>query len=263
MTTNLLIGRPYIGRKATLTGSISADASYPFTNSVMGGRADRVKFGSAATEPYIKHDLGASLTSAVEFLFVAKANLLKAKGAIRLTLSSSSDDASYTSRLGTTAALSTRTYSGPRSEDLIFTSAFNDDVTALNVTAYRYWRLYTGNSGSSKVWEFGKAMFGPWFDMGRDPSFVRPIARDKNDPSERRAGIKLSLEWVGITDAVRNSFFAEIVNYKDIMPIVLYTVSYHDILNEHRTLYGKITKASFKYLSTNSNRVTIDFEELI
>ena len=178
MTTNLLIGRPYIGRNATLTGSVSADSSYPFSNIVMGGRQDRAKFGSAATQPYITHDLGASLTSAVEFLYIGQATLLTARGANNVVLRSSSDNVTYTDRLGTSTALSTRTFSGPRSEDLLFTTAFNNDIGTTSASAYRYWRLQVGNSGSSKTWEIGKAFFGPWFDMGRDPSFVRPIARD-------------------------------------------------------------------------------------
>jgi hypothetical protein len=264
MTSNLLIGRPYVGLNATsITGSISADSSYPFTNAVIGSRAERVKFGSAATQPTITFDLGASLTSAVDFLFIGRADLLKQKGANNIFIRSSSDNSAYTTRLGTTSALSTRTFSGPRSEDLIFTSAFNDDTSGVSASAFRYWRLQVGNSGSSKIWEFGKAIFGPWFDMGRDPSFVRPIYRDKETNGERRAGVNLSLTWNGVTDAVRNNFISQIYKYRDVMPIVLYTTTYHDILNEHRTLFGRIKQAKFEYICVGYHKITVDFEELI
>jgi hypothetical protein len=69
----------------------------------------------------IKFDLGASVTKALSYAFIARANILKSQGATEALIESSPDNAAWTSRIGTTANFQSKTFSGPRSEDLMTT----------------------------------------------------------------------------------------------------------------------------------------------
>jgi hypothetical protein len=264
MPSNLLIGYSSTALDATLTlVSGSADSSYPLANIALGDRGKIFRLSAAANEVEIKMDLGASATATTSYLFVARANLLKAQGATKLTLRSSADDVTYTDIIGTNSGLQTRTFTGPASEDLVFTATLNDQIaSSLPSTARRYWRLKFGDSVVSKAWNFSKVFCGEWFDMGRDPVAPLTMKRERDSDSARRARYELTLEYQGVTDAKVEEFMTRVWQRKDVAPVVLYD-SGNVLLYGMRTLHCGISSVERTRTHKNVNALRIQLEELV
>lgn len=160
----------------------------------------------------------------------------------------------FTTPLAGTTALDAETLIGPQSED------FLETFTAS--TAYRYWNFWAG-ADVSNDYPVNKVMFGTGFDLGRDPVYPRQIQRRLLAKSNRTQTYGFSFSWEGITDATLASFMSSIFRFKDAMPIVLYTTSYHDVLNEAMAVHCKIASGSFTKVAPDSNKITLEFEEEI
>ena len=106
-------------------------------------------------------------------------------------------------------------------------------------------------------------MFGTGFDLGRDPVYPRSIERRLLKKSNRTQTYGFSFSWEGITDATLASFQSSIFKHIDAMPIVLYTTSYHDVLNEAMAVHCKIVSGNFSKVAPDSNRIKLEFEEEI
>lgn len=262
--TNLLIGYPSIPLAGTVTlVSGSEDSSYPLANITTGSRAKFFRMSSASNLIEIRVDLGASLTRSVDYCFIARASLLKSKGATRALLKGSAADAGYTNIIGTSAALQTRTFTGPKAEDLLFASGYNDQIGgSFPSTAYRYWRFEFGDSVTTGKWDFSKLYFGQFFNMGRDPVYPVTVTRQKTKAGERWPRYRFKLQWQGITDSTRNSFISNILNYKDVSPFVLYDTS-DVVLMGLKTLHCSIISADIRPEKKDVNAITVTFEEVI
>lgn len=263
--TNLLIGYPDIGFRASsvsyTTGTDSTD--HPASNATFGSRNDYVQANGAAGASVIQWDLGAAVTATTEFLFIAGANLTKAQNATRILLYGNNGGGD-TTVIGTSAALQSRTYTGPRSHDLMFASGFNDDVGgSLPSSAFRYWKLEISHAYLLDTWRFRKAYFGLFLDLGHDPvfeafKFASAVQADWN----REPRQVFTLGWKGITNAKRNSFITNIYRYRDVMSVVLYDAGNY-IFNGAKTMHCAITGARFSNRGYMTSDLEVDFEELI
>lgn len=260
MTSNLLIGYAEIPDAASLyLSSGTEDADHPQVNLVGGPRSEYFQLDANTGNVEVRFDLGSNVKAA-EFLFIAGANLLKARGITEMILYSSSDGSSWTSRLGTASGFQTRTFTGPRSEDLMFTSSFNSNSGTPSASTFRYWG-YSVNGATNKK-PHRKAMLGTFFDFGRDPVWPREL-EIRQDYSGARAPYYYGIfNWEGITDA-KVQAFKTLMQKFDVLPVVLYTASYHPILDNHRTLFGHIVSARYDQKVRDSNDVTIVFEESV
>jgi hypothetical protein len=259
--TNFLIGYPDIPLRSTaFTASAAEDPSYPLKNLITGGRGRMFQFNAAQTSYWIKADMGASATASMQFFFLARANMLKKAGVTQCILQSSPNDAAWTNRIGTAANFQSKTFTGPRSEDLLFTQTFNDDAANYTSSAIRYWRI-TGLTASSKMM-FSKFYLGNWFDFGKEP--VVPIVQRRQgyEFKNREARHIFKMSWQGIDDATRQSFNEKILRYKDINPVILYDTA-DLILNDMRTLHAWITDCKVRPITYNRNDISVTFEEAI
>lgn len=262
MTSNLLLGYPEIPALATITLSTGTeDSAHPVKNIISGSRALYFQWSADQTTPTINFDLGASLTKAVDYFFVAGANLLVNDSTTALFLQSSPDNAVWTSRLGTAAALTTRTFGGLNDEDVLFTSTLNSDTGTPTSTAFRYWRYQPGGSAGKRPHR--KAFFGSFFDFGYDPIYPATISRAKNAPGERTPSLRFELEWRGVTNSKVTTFRTEMYKKRDVYPVLLYASSYDYMINNQVTVLARIVEGSFEPESYNSNRVRIVFQELV
>lgn len=259
MTSNLLIGYSDIPRTSTITLSDTQDSNYPSTNLVMGGRGLLFRYNAAVTSAWIKCDAGASGAS-MSYFALCRANLLKTEGVTKAVMASSPNDAAWTDRIGTSAAFQTRTFTGPRSTDLLFTSTFNDQVGAYTASAIRYWRLTM--DGTSGKRHFSKLFLGSWFDMGREPIYPAEHSRAAIVMNGREAPCTFSLSWQGITNTSLNSFIDKIVKYKDIAPVFLYDTNGY-VLNGWTTFHAWVKNVSIQSNIYNQNSLTVVFEEAI
>lgn len=162
-----------------------------------------------------------------------------------------------TARLAGTGTLDTDTLYGAQSRDIV------SNFTAS--TAYRYYYTQIGNPSQTAIdYEHSKQYFGTGFDMGRDPLYSRVFRRDARYPSARDGAVIIELEWEGITDAIRNSFYDKIVKYKDVNPVYLYTTSYHDVLQGMRGVHCRLVSCDMQTgRRYDTNRIKCTFEEVI
>lgn len=265
MASNLLIGYPDIGFRATSVSYTSGTDStdHPASNATYGSRNDYVQANSAAMASVIQWDLGAAVTATAEFLFIAGAKLTKAQNATRILLGANSGGGS-TNIIGTTASLQTRTYTGPRSDDLIFASGFNDDVGgSLPSAAFRYWTLEISHASLTDVWRFRKAYFGLFLDFGHDPVYEGfALSSSVESDWNREPRQPFTLKWKGVTNSKRNSFISNIYRYRDVMGVVLYDTNNY-IFNGAKTMHCSVTGARFSKRTTQTCDIEVDFTELI
>ena len=255
MATNLLWGYSDIPRKGALTVVPDANTSFPATNACLGPRRKVYQSSLSLATHRLTWDLGASVTRAVDYLYIARANLLWSRDSTAaVALESSSDNITWTSRIAS-SPIASGDKVGPRTEDYI--------KTTTQTSAFRYWRLTLNNTGSTSILPaFSKVMFGPAFDFGRDPDWSRALQRTVLNKGVREPRYTLQLEYKGITNAVLQSFNTEIIEYREIAPVVLFTTSvYHELLNNAKALHCLITDFAVTPVSVNSNTISITLEE--
>ena len=268
MTSNLLIGYPSVQFNASSvyypsSPSFGTDSTdYPAANAGVGSRNDYVKSGTAVTHGIVRWDMGASSTVAMEYAFVAGANLIKALGATRLDFWSY-DGVTETIRLGSPTNLQTRTFTGPRSEDLLFATGFNDEVVGtLPTTAYRYWNMHIEGPTAVK-WVFRKCYIGLFFDMGHDPIIKDfKLTSDVRNQWNREPRMSFTLKWKGVTETIRTSFISSIYRYRDVMGLVLYDTGNY-IFNGAKTMHCSLVSATFSNRTVATCDIECNFEELI
>jgi hypothetical protein len=266
MATNLLIGYsdiPFAATSITVSGA-TEDSAQPAINVIMGGRGQAFQTSAVAGVTDLIFDLGASVTKATNFLYVARGKILKQQGSAQALLSSSPDNVTYTSRIGSTANLSTRTFTGPAADDLFYASGFNDEVAGgLPTSAFRYWRFRFGIASPTKKWMVAKLYCGSLFDFGKDPERSE-YERSRMAPStaSREPGVRFSLNWKGISTTLRNSFISSIGRYSDVMPVVLYDIN-DKVFDGWRTLHCTIQSWNWKSRSVFTGDLSVNFEEQI
>lgn len=264
MATNLRLGRPVIPHAATsvdlqldvgLTYTGGAASGYPVENLFGGNRADTFRM----TNPYSNLLLAFTLPSALtaDFLYLANTDVLKAGGATRLILAHHTS-ASYASstREFDLNPLSGETLYGPESKDLIYT--FTETVSR------QYWWVNTLGA-STCLYPMTKLFFGKSFDMGRDPDADGGlvIRRDRPTALRKRAAYSFDVTWSGVSYTKAVSFYQDFVLKRRFQPVVLYTLSYHEVLNNHRAVLCRLLDSTMPPIVTDTNKITATFEEVL
>lgn len=262
MTTNLVIGYPQITVDSTITTSTAFATTAPKENVLSGPRAMYGELATATTELWLKANLGSSQQKTIDFFYIARANILKAMGSTSVLLQGSTDDVSYSNIAGCLATFQSATLYGPRSEDIIFTSELANSThgTLSASPTYRYWRSYFASGDPSKKYPFSKVMYGAWFDMGRDPE-DRHVS-EISGTWDRESRLVYRFAWRGISKTVKESFVTSLINKRE-NGCILYTKSYHDLLNEHRVLHCQIVDYSITVLTEGLFDISATFEEMI
>lgn len=147
--TNLLLAYPAVLRDAaTITADVTYQARSPLKNIVTGGRSSTARVETPTYGPTVTVDMGSGQTRTLEYVVVAKASVVKGLGGTYFYVSQSNDLlGADTHVLGTTTDLQTRTYMGPRNEDLIFTAEVNNQfVQPIPTFAARYFKIRYGQT---------------------------------------------------------------------------------------------------------------------
>jgi hypothetical protein len=257
MPTNLLIGYPDIPLASeSATMSRAASSLYPYTNLFGGNKADLMYVDTPATgDTRLTFSLPSGVTRAANFVYLARANLLKQDAVATITV-----------RAGTTTDYATaatiRTYSsfgstalyGPNADDFI------DSFTTSS--AYRYW-FVNYNSTAASSFAHAKLFFGRAFDIGIDPNAEATITRVRAGGAQRRAIYSFEFSWSGVSYAKAVEMYESIYRLRRHMPLVLFTSSWHDILMGNRVIFCRLLDMSMPPRVTDYCDVSATFEELI
>lgn len=266
MASNLLIAYPQLTVDGTYTSDGAADSSYPASNIITGARTNLAKRSAANTTWWHKFDLGSSQSITIDYLIVARANLLKAMGSKRVKLQASTNDVGYSDVCGVDSTFQSATLYGPRQEDAIFTADLaNSSVGSLPFSgSYRYLKFWAAGEGTepSTQWIFSKAYFGQWFDFGRDPIWGRILRKTTRTESARESAYVVQFSWLGITTTKLNEALSKFLGNRE-QPVFLYTASYTDPLLEHRCLHAIVADYDIQLLTDKCYSVRVTFEELI
>lgn len=258
MAANLLIGNAGlpINAGALYSGSLSADASFPVDNLFGGNRVDRFQLATAASGDYrITLDLGASVTGAANFLYLARANLLQygTVGTVTLKGHTSNTYASGTT-VHNVASFTSATLYGPDAEDYI--------TTFTTSTAFRYWFLNL-NATSATKFPFAKAFFGQYLDLDMDPNDAATVTRVRPTGGRRKPLYTFELTYSGMTYSKMVSLYDTFARNRRHNPAVLFTTTYHDILFGHRVLFCRMLDMTSQPVANDSYDVAVTWEELL
>ncbi len=263
MPSELLIGYPHIPLLSQTTTALALTDSVttPRTNMITGARYDFAQPSTSGTLFSTRYDLGAAVSLSVEYLFIAGARLAFRQGADRMYVQSW-NGVSNTDVVGRKSLLSGATFTGPRAEDLIFVTGFNDTIAAsLPSAVSRYWDLHIGHSATSAAWTVRKAYFGRFFDFGRSPRYPLTQKRFFKNSHNREARHTFEVTWDGVTDAKRTEFINTLGRYADLHPVVLWD-STNVLLNSFRTLHCTMTDFQIEPRQKDVASISITFEEL-
>lgn len=256
MPANLRIGVPLIPLAATSVtlSSGSASTTYPITNLFGGNRTDHFQFASALSgNVQIGFDAGSAM--AADFLYVGGAKRLIAQGVSSINLRSHTAN-TYAS--GADATLSPTFGSGN-----LFGPHGEDYIATFTSVSRQFWWLNT-NAASASVRPIEKLFFGASFDMDRDPDADGGvvITRTRKFGSQRRSLYTLNINWTGVAYAKAVEFYRTFVLTARHQPLVLFTTTYHPVLNDARVIFCRLTEASMPPKVTGICDVSATFEEM-
>lgn len=281
--TSLLIAYPDIPASAMTWKSqasgvdISYADDYPMESLFYGERSNWGIHTSVQTNIELIFDLGLGYSRTVDhFILCGVLNLVQVGIAASAILAGSPDGSAWTNQLGCTTGFSSLTRSGPNSQDIVFTTAFNDTIAG-TLAAYRYWRCKIATSGSSQALWFSKVYCGAFFDMGQEPDYFEwEILSDDVDTWRYPRGHvlmtksthtrnRVTIEWDGVTDAKAASFATTILKNPYRHTVVLYTATYHDVLAGYRALHCRVMadECSIKQVKQDWNNITLVCEEMV
>lgn len=149
MTSNLLIAYPSVLRDAeSITASVDYEDDRPLKAIVTGGRQNTARVNPPDFGPVITITMPSNKKKQLEYLIVAKAHLLKKMDGTKFYVKIS-NPMSEVNAIGTLTGLQTRTFMGPKGEDLIFTSEINNQITNIFPTdEAQQFRIFYGSDAS-------------------------------------------------------------------------------------------------------------------
>jgi hypothetical protein len=261
--SNLVIGIPSYTDNTTLnplatTGTF--ETNLPVKNLLSGARSRLGRLSTATTSYTITTDTGGAATRAVDFLWIARANILKAQGCTRIKLAggTSGDICGLDTTFGAT------TLYGRESEDLILTSELANSTlgTLPNSTSNSTYILTIGRSGvdPSIKWCFSKFMFGAWFDFGRDPETIQIFEQSAYNARSNYNVFKFI--WRGIAESVKDSAVASII-FNRPKGCILYTKDYHMPLLGRRVVHAMLDDYVTRYETEGFYTIELTFKEQI
>ncbi len=253
MATNLLIGHAEIPYASTgVTSAPAAATGYPVTNLFGGNRTEIFRTAANVSGDMII-SLPLATTMSTNFLFVGNVNLLNGENAGGLRLRRST-----VNNYGTSANEISMTLSS----EPLYGSQYTDIIRSFSATtAYQYWWLVISKVGTMYS-PFSKLMFGTAFDMGCDPEVGMEVKRFHDHPAQRRPLYRFSLTWQSVARTKAVSFYNTYAIYKRHRPVVLYTTTFHPVLNGARVIYGRFIEITMPPKVTDVNTITATFEEV-
>lgn len=265
--TNLLIAYPDIPSEvATVTSGATMAELFSHWNLFSKHRYQHAKLNTAAATYTITFDLGpdyADLSNGLDFLYLARADILKANGVTQVVVQSSPDNSAWTTRL-TEASFASATLYGPRSHDYIQVIAATSE--------FRYWRItYTATSCKFK---HAAAWFGRLLDLGVDPEFEINLETPRDNVFRTDSGAEhahrsadprytFDLTWTGVSDANAALFEEKIEARSELQSVALYTAANHTILDGQRLVQCELVRAIVRYVQPNWNIIEAQFRELL
>jgi hypothetical protein len=253
------------------------DTDYPVVSLFSGHRHNYFQLGINVSLLEINFDLGTGNSRSIDHLIVGGCQVLISDAIATARLQGSNDGVSYTNILGGTSNFTSRTFNGPDSDDLIYTSAYNNTLT-YSATSYRYFKMILQESSGVSSFAFSKLYFGASFDMGMEPSTYDMEVTTENDSDTWKAERghtlmtkafhpkhRFTIEWDGVTDAKATEFQQRILSnpYRDY--VWLYATTHQDPLYDNRLVYCRVVDAECEIVKEedNYNNIKAVFEESI
>lgn len=225
----------------------------PLYNTILGARQEMARVDSKQTTVRLDYDLGSGVTQVVDFILVARANIIvnNDTGTPQVKLYSNT---SFTTAGAVTITnnLTSSNLVGRRLEDAVY---------SIN-QAQDYRCFFVEFIGSISQWfELGKVWLGRAFDFDRNPN---PLIIDdyKEDPNHLINARQFKLTFEGITTTKKNEFIDKIAKYKDVMPVYLWDNS-NLFFNGEKLMAVKILSTKFSHNIRESWKAELSFEELI
>lgn len=254
-TTNFLIGYAEIPLAAgSVSISTSESTTYPLKNLFGGDKADYFKANTAVSGDHLITFSSVSPTKTANFLFLAKANLLKYASVGTITLKGhSANNYAAATTVQTVSSFGSATMVGPHLEDYI--------TTFTTSSAYAYW-FVNYNCSATSVIPHSKLFVGNLFDPGKDPDSVS-YTRIRPGSGYRKAIYTFTFGWQGLTRTKTEQMHNVFSRTRRMNPVILYTQSYHELLDSHRVILARVTDFTAPPRVTDYNDVSMTFEELI
>jgi hypothetical protein len=255
-TTNVLLGFAEIPlASSTTTVSLTASTTYPLVNLFGGSRFDIFKVATATSgDCLLTFDLGASTTKSANFIYFAKANLLKYDDVGTITVKAhTANNYGAATTITTLSSFGSTTLQGPHEEDYV--SIFAESA------AYRYW-FVNYNASAASNFAHSKMFLGKLFDPGMDPTPNIEITRVREIGGRRKALYTFRLHWDGLTYAKAKTMHETFSRTRRYNPVILVTQSYHEPLHSHRVIIGRVTEFSSPPVATDYNSVSMTVEEM-
>lgn len=140
-------------------------------------------------------------------------------------------------------------------EDDIFIEYFTE------TSSLRYWQVWYGATQATKYPQ-QKTLFGKALDFGRDPLCTRKI-RSSQDKDKRRGNYEFTFEWHGITSTLRDQFEDYVAQYKNEVPVLLFTDSYHWALGNQRAIYCTLENYNITAEPAQVWTISANFKEVL
>jgi len=253
MSTNLLIGYPDIPSKATVFTEPATAPGYSSKAIVSGPRGTTWKGASAVTSITWEWDLGAGNERAPDYIYYARLDLIGRRNATTTTsLIYGSASSSFTSPNSKVVTYGNGSLQGPDGRDRI-------SIPTAYSSTYRYWRCRI--NCTSQVPEISKIYFGTALDFGRDPRRCEKTRR-RWSPQNRNPGYRYIIEWLGVSNANVQTFNEDIARYPE-NSIILFTRTYHDVLDDHQVIPFMIEDYQITADNVDSNTVRLVLDEVI
>lgn len=250
---NLLVGLPTVALNSTVTAL--AATGNPTSNLFGGNRTDFYRTPTAGSGIAQIAFAGATAIPA-NFVYMAGARRFLASGTFlgfNVRHNTINDYAS-----GTDVTLSTALSSGA----LVGTHGEDYIATFTSVTRQFWW---VNHNLVTSVRPMEKLFLGAAFDMDRDPDEDGGIVitRTRTVGSQRRAGYTFDVKWTGVSYAKAVEFYRTFVLTRRHQPLILFTTTYHAVLNDARVVLCRLTRASNPPTQTGQCDVSATFEEMI
>lgn len=280
MPSSFLIMHPDVPANAlTVSSDRVFSEDYPLVTSFYGFGYYHCRTAATHTSVTITFDLGTGNTRTIDHLIIGGIKSLIADAVTGVYVQGSNDNSTWTNLIGTTSGFLTRTRNGPYNDDLIFTQAYNDQIAAGTIAAYRYFRVIISGASPADILAFRKLYFGAAFDMGKEPANYDIEVSSEADADTwkyPRGHIIMSkafypkhrftIEWDGVSDAKANEFATKILGDPYRNTVYLYTATFKDPLYQNTLMHCRVVANDCNIVKSNVapnwNDIRAVFEEV-
>ncbi len=250
MATNLEFLYPHIPFTGTNGTFPTADTGYNSSAVITGPRANFFRASASGTSVAWDWDYGTTVTP--NYCVIAHADWLTKRDTANISYTiRGASDSGFVTGTNYTGTISTASLLGP---------TLSDSYISFSPNAYRYWRVTLTTTASMKHM-LSKIYLGTAFDLGRDPEFSSALQRYASG-THRQSKMLVELEYEGVLNATRQSFFDTIVKYADSNPVFLRD-SNNVFLNNVTLLHARIIGARVTSIGLQESAFSLILEEVI